>query len=286
MRHYWIIGCVLFGVTRLQGQPMTRVVRPRPLEISTSKTSHLVFPYAIRSADRGSGNILAEIAQGSANILRVKAARKAFPETDLTVITTDGTLYSFLVHYAPDPDTLTLVFLARTVANAPPGVSPATALLPDGSPDKSVLREHARRALDDPRILRGVKSHQQNRIIRLTGLYSDQRTLFFRIEVDNRSALCWEGQPFRFFIQDRRRRKRTASHQQEIRPTYRLADSTCIAAHASRKFVFALAHGNLNTRECLVVLFTEKNGSTPLHLRIPSRILERIVPLIPNHPIP
>jgi conjugative transposon TraN protein len=281
MKHYWIIGCALAGITtRLQGQPMTRVVPPRRLEVSATKTSHLVFPYAIRSADRGSRDLLAEVAEGSANILRIKGAREGFAQTDLTVITTDGTLYSFLVDYAEDPDTLTLIFSEAPSGRASPGASSARALLAEGRPGEAILREHARLALRDPRALRGVKSHEPGQVIRLNGLYSDGKRFFFRIRIDNRTVLAWEGEPFRFFIRDRRLRRRTASQQQEIRPLFALADSLRVPARGSREYVFVLAHRRLSRGQCLVILFTEKNGGTPLRLRIRNRTLRKILPLI------
>lgn len=285
MRQYWIAaGCALLIITstsRLQAQNTLRVVHARPLPLSPTKTSHLVFPYPIRSADRGSRDILAEVAEGTANVLRVKAAHRAFPQSDLTVITTDGTLYSFLVDYDPDPDTLTWVFSGRQNT---PGVAPSAVLRPGGRPSAKTLREDAVRAIHDPREIHGARDAERGRIIRLNGLYRDQGTFFLRIRVENHTALPWQGDPFRFFIRDRRSRKRTAAQRQEIRPCYRWPDSTRIAAQGSREFVFAFAPRHLGPRQCWIVLFTEKNGGTPLRLRISSRTLEKMVPLLPHHP--
>src|SRR4051812_22052329 len=90
-------------------------IEPYPLEISVNKTSNLVFPYAIKSVDRGSPNILAQKAGNVDTVLQVKAARQDFPETNLTVITTDGRLYSFLVRYSGAPDHLNYHF--QSVSN-------------------------------------------------------------------------------------------------------------------------------------------------------------------------
>ena len=67
------------------------------IAISTDKTTSLVFPFGIAHVDRGSQSILAQTVKEVSSILLVKAASKDFSETNLSVITEDGTLYSFLV---------------------------------------------------------------------------------------------------------------------------------------------------------------------------------------------
>ncbi len=63
------------------------------LDVCYSKTTHIVFPSAIVSIDRGSGNILVEKADGVENVLKVKAGTKGFDETSLAVITSGNKLY-------------------------------------------------------------------------------------------------------------------------------------------------------------------------------------------------
>src|SRR5687768_2136525 len=84
------------------------ILKSYPMGITYAKTTNLIFPYAIKSVDRGSPDVLAQMAKGVDNILLVKAGSKNFPETNLTVITTDGKLYSFLVGYTSQPPFLIL----------------------------------------------------------------------------------------------------------------------------------------------------------------------------------
>ena len=90
------------GLTR----PLTfdKMIAPYALEVTFSKTVHIIFPAAIRYVDLGSADLLAAKADGTENVLRVKAARKGFPEeSNLSVITDDGSYYSFNVKYADEP---------------------------------------------------------------------------------------------------------------------------------------------------------------------------------------
>src|SRR4051812_41499599 len=80
------------------------------VSVTCNKTTHLIFPYAIRSVDRGSLDILAQKAPGSENVLQLKAARAGFAETNVTVITVDNKLYPFKVTYSLLPEHLTIAF--------------------------------------------------------------------------------------------------------------------------------------------------------------------------------
>ena len=69
-----------------------------PLYISDQKTTHLVFPFPVTYVDLGSSGLIAAKATGAENIVRVKAAAAGFPESNMTVLTSDGKLYSFVVN--------------------------------------------------------------------------------------------------------------------------------------------------------------------------------------------
>jgi len=95
-------GDLYDGLTR----PLTfnRVIPPYALEVTFSKTVHVIFPSAIRYVDLGSSDLLAAKADGTENVLRVKAALRDFSrESNLSVITEDGAYYSFNALMDRDP---------------------------------------------------------------------------------------------------------------------------------------------------------------------------------------
>ena len=94
-------GDLFDGLTR----PITfdRMIPPYALEVTFYKTVHIIFPATIKYVDLGSADIIAGKADGSENVLRVKAALRDFSrETNLAVITEDGSYYTFNVKYADD----------------------------------------------------------------------------------------------------------------------------------------------------------------------------------------
>lgn len=74
--------------------------KPTNLAISHNKTTNIVFPFSIVGVDRGSPDILVQKAQGAAHILQVKSSIADFDTTNLSVITGDGRLHSFILSYA------------------------------------------------------------------------------------------------------------------------------------------------------------------------------------------
>lgn len=99
------------GLTR----PLTfdRMIPPYALEVTFNKTTHVIFPSAIRYVDLGSADLLAAKADGTENVLRVKAALRDFSrESNLSVITEDGAYYTFNVKYADEPVKLSVEMTA------------------------------------------------------------------------------------------------------------------------------------------------------------------------------
>src|SRR5688500_18146367 len=71
--------------------------------IAANKTTSLVFPFSIKHVDRGTKDILVQQVKEADNILLVKAATTDFPESNLSVVTSDNSMYTFVVSYgSPD----------------------------------------------------------------------------------------------------------------------------------------------------------------------------------------
>ena len=100
-----LIGSISFNLYAQSSIPFSKssYIEPYKLEVTYNKTTNLVFPSSITSIDRGSQDIMVQKVSGVENILRVKADIKSFEETNLSVITKDGKLYSFLVGYNNNP---------------------------------------------------------------------------------------------------------------------------------------------------------------------------------------
>lgn len=89
--------------------PANQVIAPHSIEVSFTKTVHILFPSAVRYIDLGSTDIIAGKAAGAENVVRVKAAVRDFEdETNFSVITADGAFYSFNTIYSNNPSQLSI----------------------------------------------------------------------------------------------------------------------------------------------------------------------------------
>lgn len=82
-------GDIYHGLTKKL--TFDRMIPPYGLEVTYDKTTHIIFPAAVRYVDLGSPNLIAGKADGSENVIRVKATVKNFrDETNMSVITESG----------------------------------------------------------------------------------------------------------------------------------------------------------------------------------------------------
>ena len=87
-------GGLYHGLTRKLS--FDRMIPPHGLEVTYDKTVHVIFPAAVRYVDLGSPNLIAGKADGAENVIRVKATVRDFrAETNMSVITEDGSFYTF-----------------------------------------------------------------------------------------------------------------------------------------------------------------------------------------------
>lgn len=228
------------------------------LAITTGKTTSLVFPYAVRHVDRGSADVLVQPVEGAGRILLLKAACPHFAETNLSVVTEDGSLYTFGVRYEPAPARWTYELPSRA---APPP------------------NEVARSLRDNPPTLRGVQDHAWGVRATLDGLYLQGDTMYYQLRLENRSPLDYTLDYLRFTVRDRKKARRTAVQEVELHPLHRSGGASGVKPHSSEVLVVALHALTLPDRKYLAIELGEKSGSRHLLLKVGNRRLLRAVPL-------
>nr|WP_294921731.1 conjugative transposon protein TraN [uncultured Flavobacterium sp.] len=243
------------------------------LMIAYSKTTSIVFPFAIKSVDKGSPDILVQKAIGLENILQIKAAQKGFFQTNLTVVTADGKLYSFVLDYNEEFPQLNLT-LNKT---KPDGQE---IHFSDEITNEKDIQEYSKLALYDKKKLRGQKESKYDIDLKLNGIFIREQVMYYRIKVTNNSKISYDIDQIRFFIRDAKKVKRTASQEIEITPNYILNDVDKIEAEAENIFVFALPKFTIPEKKYLAIQLMEKNGGRHLeeHVKNPKLVQVTVLP--------
>lgn len=254
-----LITIKAFSQDSAQGK--VSIIDPYHLAIAFSKTTNLVFPNAIKSVERGSKDVLAQKAKGVENILQLKAGKVNFEETNLTVITADGKLYSYLVNYDNDPPLLNIEFPATDNINA-------NAFFSQASVNEPFVMSTAKKVAGKNRTVYGIASKKYQMKLSLEGLYIRDDVMYYQLKVQNNSNINYDIDQFRFFIRDQKKSKRTATQELEIKPLYVFDNTTKIFDQSSNTVVFALPKLTIPDNKYLAVQLMEKDGGRHLSLSL------------------
>ena len=256
-------GDLFDGLTR----PITfdRMIPPYALEVTFYKTVHIIFPSAIKYVDLGSADIIAGKADGSENVLRVKAALRDFSrETNLAVITEDGSYYTFNVKYADEPTKLNIEmkdFLHDGEAVNRPNNSQEVYLKELGSESPLLVRLIMKSIhKDDKRLVKHIGCKRFGIQYILKGIYTHNGLLYFHTELKNSSNVPFTVDFVSFKVVDRKVAKRTAIQEQVIVPLRAYNYVTEVGGKSRERTVFTLPKFTLPDDKQLVVEISEQNG--------------------------
>lgn len=251
------------GLTR----PLTfnRMIPPYALEVTFSKTVHIIFPSAIRYVDLGSADLLAAKADGAENVLRVKAALRDFSrESNLAVITEDGAYYTFNVKYADEPVKLS-VEMTDFIHDGEAVNRPKNAMeiymreLGNESPllVKLIMKSIYK---NDKREIKHIGSKRFGIQYTLKGIYTHNGLLYFHMQLKNSSNVPFDVDYITFKIVDKKVAKRTAIQEQVIMPLRAHNNLTLIGGKRTERVVFTLPKFTIPDDKQLIIELNEKEG--------------------------
>lgn len=219
------------------------------ISIGCNKTISLVFSHLISNADRGSRDLLLQKTRGAENILQLKAAKENFPETNLSVITADGRLWTFIVRYDANPvrlriDTDSAGSIFETIARQPPTIG-------------------------------GIRDNKYEISLRLSGMYIEDQTFYYQLTLQNHSNIGYDIDQLRFYIRDKKQHKRTATQTLEQTPLFIYGNNQYIPAQTKQTLVVALPKFTIPDKKLCFITIMEKNGGRHLRLKIHNHQLIR-----------
>ena len=243
-----VVGSVSTGVA----QNVTDTVN-----VSFSKTTSIIFEYPVVNVDRGSRDLIAQKLAEVENILQLKAGRRNFSETNLTVITADGTLHHFYVSYSDRPATQVYRVSDR----------PISARFDGSRTDVEYeIATDRIQNLHSPGLIAKDKGFRITFAVR--GIYVHEDMLFLRIFLRNKSNIKYDIQSMRFFVRDKKTFRRTASQEIELRPLYVRNETKSISGNGSVDVVFVFQKFTIPDSKTLDIELFERNGGRNLEIHI------------------
>ncbi|MEO9020972.1 MAG: DUF4138 domain-containing protein [Ginsengibacter sp.] len=217
------------------------------LEITTDKTTSLIFPFRVTHVDRGTKEVMVQQVKEAPNILLVKAASEKFAETNLSVVTEDGSVYTFRVDYRKNPSTW---LWHIPVQNEMP------------------LSTYANAILDNTRTMHGIRDHSWNMLAKVTGIYIRGKVIYYQLWLDNQSPIDYDVDLIRFYIRDKKKNKRSAIQESELKPLYIAGNTSLVKANSNNVIVIALEKFTIPDSKYLAIRIIEKNGGRHLLMKV------------------
>lgn len=251
------------------GQQQVRIDLP----LTTDKTTSLLFPAAIRHVDRGTEVVLAQQVKEADNLLLVKAAQPEIKETNLTVVTADGQIYTFEVSYHPRPFQ-TIYRLPSLYASNENHIQFAGELM-----NKHDLDAYSTMIMDNDKSIGGIKDAKWDVQCKVVGIYIKEKVIFYQLLLENFSTIDYDIDFVRFFIKDRRKSKRTASQEIELIPLTITGNIKTVPGIGKQTVTVALEKFTLPDAKYLAIQVMEKNGGRHLSLKVKNRKIVQAIGL-------
>ncbi|WP_409965968.1 hypothetical protein PIECOFPK_02346 [Mycovorax composti] len=272
---FWALALILGFAVQSYAQDSIKAplalgkIEPYRMEVTYDKTSHLIFPTAIRYVDLGSEYLIAGKAEDAENVLRVKASVRDFePETNFSVITNDGRFYSFNVYYSGYPDALSYDLL--TMQKAVDKANSNDVLfeeLGNNSPSLAgLLLETIYKK--DKRIVEHIGSKSFGIQFILKGIYIHNGKYYFHTELRNRSNVPFQIDFVNFKVVDKKVAKRTVVQERPLIPLRTYKPLTEISGQTTEQNVFLLDQFTIANDKVLLIEIFEKNGGRQQTLQV------------------
>lgn len=270
MKKFIAIVLVMLSAWTIQAQDSVASdyvqISPEPLAIAMGKTTNLIYPYAIKSVDRGTRDVLVQKAKGLDNILQVKAGRECFEATNLTVITTDGKLYSYSVGYDETTEQLNLDYTGG-------GVSTAEEYNQAKVKELSVIVS----SLD--RNIYGLKDKNGGVKLIFEGAFVQENLFFFKLRIRNQSNINYDIGQLRLLVKDQRKAKRTASQENELKQLYIYNEVPVIKGLQEQVVVIVVPKFTIPDKKEMILQLMEKGGGRHLEVTVKNKTILNVFSL-------
>ena len=272
---FWAIALILGFAVQSYAQDSIRTplalgkIEPYRMELTYDKTSHLIFPTAIRYVDLGSEYLIAGKAEDAENVLRVKATVRDFePETNFSVITNDGRFYSFNVYYSSYPEAISydLLTMQKAVDKAN-GNDVLFEELGNNSPSLAgLLLETIYK--NDKRIVKHIGAKSFGIQFILKGIHIHNGKYYFHTELRNKTNVPFQIDFINFKVVDKKVAKRTVVQEHPMIPlrTYKPLDE--IGGKLTEQNVFLLDQFTIADDKVMLIEIFEKNGGRHQTLQV------------------
>ena len=252
-----------------------------PVSVAFFKTTHIVFDSPIKYFDAGSDRIICEKVEGVENVLKVKASQMGVFETNVTVITFNGSYYSFIVSYNEMPNKLNINMCAGLNESFDYSnfKQPEKIIFSDTYYTESEMISFSKKIIELSKVKKKSIFHVSDKVgnvtFKLTNLGTKEGNIIFCISMKNTSPLDYTLDFMKFYLRDKSKRKKIVSQEIEIKPNFAYVERNGISNETQLgvsggefNFVFMIPKFSIAEDKNLEIDIVEKDGSRNLNLKV------------------
>ena len=244
------------------------------VQVTLGKMTSLIFPVAIRTGIKVSREVAVQKVKGVDNVLELKALRRGFAATNLSVFGMNGKLYCFDLEFNDSPSVMTFRVVDSPTVNdafAFPGEHP---IMLTGLPaDISSLSADADILAEMHGFLHNSAKGEKLRV-QVKGIYLKEGLMWLVIRVKNSSSVAYRPEYMRLSIEDRRKVKRMAVQEIAVDPIF-TAVPPSIPGNSSRKFAIGYLPFTIGRNKHLQLSIAEENGGREVVVVLKSKAILR-----------
>ena len=261
-----MLGCTSIthgqDALRLSQKENLSIIEPYDIEVTFDKTSHILFPSGIRYVDLGSTNLVASKADDAGNVLRVKAFVRDFEEeTNFSVITEDGTFYSFNVSYNSCPRGSNYS-LTKTQKSDHEWNSKPILFTELGTNSPNLVDELMEEIYkQDKHFIKQIGTRKFGIEFLLKGIYINDNKFYFHTQIKNSSFVSFPIDFINFKVIDKKKAKRTVVQEVIKHPIRVYSAIDEVQGKTVSRNVFVLDQFTIADDKVLRIELHEKNGS-------------------------
>jgi conjugative transposon TraN protein len=241
------------------------------IEITTNKTTHIIFPSKVVYVDVGNQSVIVDKADNIENIIRVKATGIFTEETTITVIDDTGGYYSFLANFNSNPQKLSINIASNREAELnfaeKNGLLKTMAALEEK--DISEIKYQANNVYEKRAYIKHLQMHRYKVNFEVEGIYYNNDLLYLSLSIENNSFIPYEVNFIKMYVKDREKSRRTSYQELEIKSLYQTGDELIKVAEKQKvKSVFVIPKLTITPDKIFYIECIEKAGGRHLNIEM------------------
>ena len=240
------------------------------------KNVALFFPEPIRQGITGSDNIVFTYNRETEQHFGLLQAKPG-KESNLLVINSNGSVFSYIVRYKEQLDQLNyFVSKSDTIGSEKPIVrekSEKNIVLVEGKDKDSYYEKICSYLIERKQKIGRLKNRNQDMVLSVENIVFDKEELYFVIQIENKSSLDYDLNFLNLGIKTRQKGKRKSSQTIYQKPIFTYGLPTRVKEGETEKLVYVLPKFSLGDDRRVILELNEKNGGRNIKLKVPQKYI-------------